>query len=357
MVCRFRWAFRGMVMGVAVAALLAPASAQNGDSVEVKSGTIRRIDPPEKGFYAKVLDFEGIPIKAPAVVEDKALLIARDRLSRLLKNLPDARYNLRMAGAELHIIGKDQVTSDLPEYRNLKGKPFDGNLTVDQRTRGLGGLWTSCGEENLLELPTDRYHGRDICTHEFAHCLQGNGLSDDVRRRIREQYGRSTDKGLWKGAYAATNEGEFFAELTMWYFGTHGDLHMTGPKPENGPDGLKAYDSGAYALLDDLYSGRIPVARIEYIALPTRPPSRESELRSGDSTKRSTIRFVNRSDRAVKLYWVDSEGKRQARGTLDSGESLNQRTFASHAWVAADKDEKAIAIFVAGEKRGLAEIR
>ena len=48
---------------------------------------------------------------------------------------------------------------------------------------------------------------------------------------------------------------EFWAELTMWYFGTHGDLGMTGPKPENGRDGLKKYDPEAFALMDDFYSG------------------------------------------------------------------------------------------------------
>jgi dipeptidyl-peptidase-4 len=248
------------------------AQAPSRQPVGTGAAQIRRIDPPEQGFYAKELDYEGIPIKASEVVADQALFVARDRIARMLKNLPDARYNLKTAGAELHIIGKDQVTSDLPEHRHLKGKPFDGNLTVDQRTRGLGGRLTSCGEENLLQLPGDRYAGRDICTHEFAHCIQSRGLSADVRQKIREQYHRSLDKGLWKGAYAATNEGEFFAELTMWYFGTHGDLKMTGPKPANGPEGLKQYDPEAYALLDDLYSGRIPVTRVKGPAYP-QPPS------------------------------------------------------------------------------------
>ena len=43
----------------------------------------------------------------------------------------------------------------------------------------------------------------------------------------------------------------------MWYFGTHGDLHMTGAKPENGPEGLKKYDPEAFALFDQFYSGRM----------------------------------------------------------------------------------------------------
>ena len=49
----------------------------------------------------------------------------------------------------------------------------------------------------------------------------------------------------------------------MWYFGTHGDLHMKDPKPENGPAGLKKYDPEAYTLLDDFYSGRIPITKVE----------------------------------------------------------------------------------------------
>jgi hypothetical protein len=49
----------------------------------------------------------------------------------------------------------------------------------------------------------------------------------------------------------------------MWYFGTHGDLNMKGPKPANGREGLKAYDPQAFALLDNLYSGRMePVGSV-----------------------------------------------------------------------------------------------
>ena len=189
---------------------------------------------------------------------DEALFEAYARLELLLKNLPAERAQLAKKGAALHIIGKNQVTSDLPEHRHLKGKIiYENKWTVDERTRGLGGLLTSCGEENLLRLESDRYKGRDICIHEFSHNIQDSGTSDAVRAKIRAQFKKSTDAGLWKGAYAATNEHEYFAELTMWYFGTHGDLNMTGVKPENGPDGLKKYDPEGFQLLDDFYSGRL----------------------------------------------------------------------------------------------------
>lgn len=230
---------------------------------------ITLIDPPEKEFFSKRLDFHGIPIKAHKVVADEALYAAYGRLSLLFSNLlihqPMVISNLVMAGAELHIIGRDQVTTDLPEWRHDKGKPLKEyhGLTRDQRTRGMGGLLTSCAEENLLQLEKDRYRGRDICLHEFAHCIRNYGIPRDLRARFDDQYHRSLAAGLWQNSYAGSNPDEFFAELTMWYFGTHGDLHMTGPKPENGAEGLKNYDPEAFALLDEFYSGRMIVHRRE----------------------------------------------------------------------------------------------
>ncbi len=223
---------------------------------------IVRLDPPELGFFSKALIYNGLPIKAHAVVADEALFKARDWMERELQHLPDAAYNMQMAGVEFHIIGKDQQTSDLPEHRALKGKPFDGKRTVDERTRGLGGLFASCGEENLLKLAVDRYHDRDICPHEFAHTLMNYGLTEKIRARIRQQREHSLAAGKWVKAYAGSNADEYFAELTMWYFGGHGDMGMTGEKPAPGPESLKKYDPDAYVLLDDLYSGRIKVERV-----------------------------------------------------------------------------------------------
>lgn len=230
---------------------------------------IRRLDPPEKDFFSKGLDFHGISIKAHQVVADEALYAAYGRLSLLFSNLltkqPMVISNLVAAGAELHIIGRDQVTTDLPEWRHDKGKPLAeyNGLTRDERTRGMGGRLTSCGEENLLKLDKDRYRGRDICLHEFSHNIRNHGIQRAVRTRFDEQYRRSLQKGLWQKSYAGSNPDEFFAELTMWYFGTHGDLHMTGPKPANGPEGLRSYDPDAYALLDDFYGGRIEITKVE----------------------------------------------------------------------------------------------
>ena len=221
--------------------------------------TIVILDPPEKDFFSKQLDFQGIPIKAHEVVSDEAMFVAQQRLATMLEHLPEVVTNLVAADVELHIIGKDQVTTDLPEWRHDKGKPLPeyNGLTRDQRTRGMGGRLVSCGEENLLKLDNDKYYGRDICLHEFAHAVRNYAMPREVRSRFNEQYRLSLDRGLWVGGYAATNPDEYFAELTMWYFGTHGDMNMNEPKPKDGPEGLKEYDPDAFVLFDDFYQGRL----------------------------------------------------------------------------------------------------
>ena len=231
------------------------------------------IDPPEDGFFSKRLDYEGIPIKAHKDVVDQALVAARERLAMMLCKLPLACEKLRVAGVELHIIGRHQVTTDLPEWRHDKGKhlaEYNG-LTRDERTRGMGGMLTSCGEENLLKLEDDRYRGRDICVHEFAHCVFDYGAAHGTREKFEAQLRRSLAKGLWVESYAGSNVDEFFAELTMWYFGTHGDMGMKGAKPADGRDGLIAYDPEAFALLDEFYSGRMeePLTNLAPLATPS----------------------------------------------------------------------------------------
>jgi hypothetical protein len=255
----------GMILALAFSIVnIAPAD-ENVKAPGAAGPAIIRLPTPEEGFFSKELFYHGIPIKANEVVSDAAMYEAYRRIDMLLTNLlvrqPMLISNLLASGVELHIIGVHQVTSDLPEFRDLKGKPLPeyNGLTIDQRTRGMGGRLSSCGEENLLKLKKDHYYGRDICAHEFAHAIRNYGLPLDVVELFNQQYRRSLARGLWKGAYSASNADEFFAELTMWYFGTHGDLNMTGPKPENGPEGFRKYDPEAYALFHDFYTGQINI--------------------------------------------------------------------------------------------------
>ena len=99
-------------------------SASTGDTAALHPLPIQVVDPPEKDFFSKRLDFEGIPIKAHQVVSDEAMRAGYERLQTMFARLGPYREkvlkNLTQAGVELHIIGRDQVTTDLPEWRQTK---------------------------------------------------------------------------------------------------------------------------------------------------------------------------------------------------------------------------------------------
>jgi alpha-glucosidase len=314
---------------------------------ETSAAEIKRLKPPEMGFYAKEIDYQGIPIKAPIVVADQALIEAWRKLSMMLAHLPDAVSNLREHGAELHIIGKGQGTSDLPEHRAEKGKLFDRNLTMDERTRGVGGVFASCGEENLLRLSNDRYNGRDICVHEFAHTLQELGLDESLQKRIKVRYDKAIDSGLWKTTYAATNDGEFFAELSMWYFGTHGDEGDIKPPPKPGKDWLRQYDPDSYALLDDIYSGRVHIDKLHFGELRAFPPTLEGHMYSGTQPGKTAVLFINKSGQDLSAYWLDYNGARHFYSAIPAYSRVLQPTYVSHVWLVTHKNGQGVAIFQA----------
>jgi hypothetical protein len=339
---------------------LGSAFAPSVASVAVEPA-ITVLDPPDRGFFSKQIVLKGIPIKAHREVGDAALLEARRRIGRMLEHVPAVVANLVDAGAELHIIGKNQVTSDLPYLRHWKGKPYEtyGKTfeSIDARTRGVGGLLASCGEENLLQLPSDRYRDhRDICTHEFAHTLRAYGLSADVREIVRKQFEKSTAAGLWKTAYAATNDDEFFAELSMWYFDSRGNFGHITPKPQVGRAWFRQYDPGAFDVLNGIYAGRTKVARIEWEKLVPQLLADEHKLRAISSAHPTVVLFDNRTAADLSLFFLDFEGKRKSYGTIHAGERQSQNTFATHPWLLVRPDGQAVAIFVATKNHGLAVV-
>ena len=89
-------------------------------------------------------------------------------------------------------------------------------------------------------------------------------MGREIRARFDAQFRASLDKGLWVHSYAGSNPNEFFAELTMWYFGSHGSVAgLTGRKLAPGAEGFKKYDPEAFALFDEFYSGKMEVPKLE----------------------------------------------------------------------------------------------
>jgi len=335
------------VLSWALVAAFLPAAA------EAPVPAIERLDPPSQGFYAKRLAVRGIPILAHADVSDAALGEAARRLERLLGRAPAIAANLAALGAELHVIGKDQAVTDLPEYRHMKGKPFEGTQTMDERGRGYGGIHSSCGEENLLRLPSDRWKDhRDICSHEFAHGIFGYGLDRALRERVEAQWRRAMAAGKWPGAYAATHPHEYFAELTMWYVGSRGDYGTLDPTPSPGARWLAGYDPEGYALLDAIYAGRLAPGRTEVEDLAARPADEEGRVKSLGGQPATEMIFLNRTGAMLRLFWLDFEGRRKGYGAVPPGGVASESTCAAHAWLVEREDGAVVGIYVAGRAVG-----
>ncbi len=196
-------------------------------------------------FYKKYLDVKGMPVAASAEVADQALQRTYELVTHLLAGRPDVLNAMMSNGMYLIIIGKDQVYTDMPEYRHHPNPAYQ-----NERVRGTGGKPTSFGEENLLCLPLDRYDDESIGVHEFCHTIDGTLRSIDPtwNERRNTAFRHATEKGLWKDAYAGSNPGEFWAEVSQAYFDC-GRANNWNHGPIARREQLKVYDPETYELV------------------------------------------------------------------------------------------------------------
>jgi hypothetical protein len=199
-----------------------------------------------RAFYKKFIDVNGLAVVASADVADEALQRTYEIVTHMLAGRPDILETMATHGTRLIIIGKDQVYTDMPEYRNHPNPAYQ-----NERVRGTGGLSiTSFGEENLLNLAGDRYDDESIGVHEFCHTIDAalRRIDPSWRQRLSGTYRKAMDKGLWKYAYAASNPGEYWAEMCQSYF----DCNRINNWNHNGiatREQLKRYDPDGYELV------------------------------------------------------------------------------------------------------------
>lgn len=110
-----------------------------------------------RAFYRKYIDVEGMPVVASGEVSDAALQRTYTIVTRILAGRPDIIAAMVKQGMYLIVIGKDQVYTDMPEYRDAPNPAY-----MNERVRGTGGKATSFGEGNVLNLPIDRYDDESI---------------------------------------------------------------------------------------------------------------------------------------------------------------------------------------------------
>ncbi len=306
--------FAVLLMGSAVWAGDLPTGPLSDDGkmpATIAEVSVRAIDPPDKGFYAKRLDYRGLPIKGAAEVSDAAFHEAWRRIDNLLHKNPVILDYLRRAAPRFTSSGRTRARPTCPNSATRRAC----RSATTPASRSMSGLaaWAgrqcSCGEENLLQLPGDRYRGRDILSHEFTHTIHRYGLSPNVQQMITETYRSARRKKLWetptgKPIYGGSNEDEYLAEMVLWYVGGRGDWPRGMPAMKPGPDFLKSYDPEGFKLVDDLFQGRLEVRPVgsrprQWAVTPGIP---------GSEPPRSPPRGFFRWPRGEGL-WIGSNGE------------------------------------------------
>ena len=220
-------------------------------------------------FYKKYIETEGLYVTSSENVSDEALIKACEIISLMLAKRPDVKKQMVKEGCHVMIIGKDEETCDLPEFAHICDTP-ENIAYWNWRARGFGGepedkYSASCGEENLLALPSDRYTGENILIHEFAHLIHLigiQGIEPDFNNRLEQLWNSAREKGLWENTYAISNKEEYFAEGVQSFFdcnryafpsnGVHNNM--------NTRTKLKSYDPDLYQFLKAyFYELNIPI--------------------------------------------------------------------------------------------------
>ncbi len=223
-------------------------------------------------FYQKYIETEGLYVTSSGKVSDEALLKACDIISLMLAKRPDVKAHMVKKDCHVMIIGKDEETCDLPEFAHICNCE-DSIKYWNWRARGFGGapedeFSSSCGEENLLALPQDKYVGENILIHEFAHLIHTVGIvgvEPDFNERLEALRQNAIRKGLWEKTYAVSNKEEYFAECVQSFFNCNRYA-----EPANGVHNwvnrrtkLKTYDPDMYRLLQEyFYEIEIPIHNV-----------------------------------------------------------------------------------------------
>jgi alpha-glucosidase len=198
-------------------------------------------------FYQKHVDAGGLPVVGSANVSDAALHEAAYLIDQMLANREDVRQELIKRRVRFVVMAPTEMTTDVPEQAHMDSEYWD------RRARGLGGRICSCGEENLLNLPDDRYANENILIHEFAHTIHNYGLrrlDPNFNARLNSLYDDAMQNGLWKDTYAATNAEEYWAEGVQSYFDCNASPRRRVHNHVDTREELREFDPQLFELID-----------------------------------------------------------------------------------------------------------
>ena len=199
-----------------------------------------------RSFYKKYVDVDGMPVVAAAEVADMALTRTCSIVNHMLAGRPDVVRAMVKNGMYLIVIGKDQVYTDMPEYRHHPNPAYQ-----NERVRGTGGKPTSFGEENVLSLPLDRYDDESIAVHEFSHTIDGTlhaELTRDGAAGLTPFTGTRSPRDVSGTPMPPGNPAEYWAEIVQSYFDCN-RVNNWNHGPIGTREQLKVYDPEGYELV------------------------------------------------------------------------------------------------------------
>jgi xylan 1,4-beta-xylosidase len=236
------------------------AGGSTSDADEVKSASAtRKVEPVPQSlrdkfeldpFYQQYVDAGGLPILSSAKVSQAGLLEAAHLIDQMLIHREDVRQELIKRRVRFVVMAPTEMTTDVPEQSHMDSEYWD------RRARGLGGRICSCGEENLLNLPGDRYRNENILIHEFSHTIHNFGLrrlDPTFNDRLKGLYDSAKAKGLWKGTYAMSNPEEYWAEAVQSYFDCNAPPRRRVHNEIDTREELKQYDPKLFELIDESF--------------------------------------------------------------------------------------------------------
>jgi hypothetical protein len=212
-------------------------------------------------FYAKYLDAGGIPVLASSQTGDTALRAACTIVAHMVSKRDDVRQAMIANGSLVAVIAKSEVTTDIPEYRDL----YTAFPSSDWNSmRGVGATMarpvSSCGEENLLCLADDPYAGEKILAFTFASAIDALGaaqVDSGFGARLDSTYRAAMSAGLWTNTWAAEKSSYYWGEgVESWFDanrsvsppdGVHNDIATR--------DKLTTYDPALASLVADYLPG------------------------------------------------------------------------------------------------------
>lgn len=340
-------------------------------------------------FYRKRVVVGGFSIVGSAKVSDFALAEAGYLIRRMVGERNDLLAALDANKTRLAIMARAEFTTHIPEHAHLRPA-----LYWNKRARGLGAdpsserPCVSCGEENLIGLETDPYAKESILIHEFAHALHRPALVNldpTFQDRLDATYEKAIEKGLWRGAYAATNSHEYWAEGVQSWFGSNRENDREHNHVNTRAE-LIAYDPDLAKLIENAFGSRQwtyrkPADRkppsphlkgfdlakeapfrwpheltawyerfergLESLApegapelKPMKPNAKKARL-SRQSARRTDFYLRNLSDKPVRVDWINFEGKPIRYAELRPKDHRQFGSFSKHVWQLANPDTNA----------------